>query len=67
MCVCFKFCQIKYAHVCLGFTVCVCVCVCVQEKTPIKVINFTDVSDILADGSQGKQNCFRFTPLSLVA
>ena len=35
------------------------VCPC-QERNAIKVINFNDVSDVVADDSQGKQNCFRY-------
>ena len=31
-----------------------------QERNAIKVINFNDVSDVVADDSQGKQNCFRY-------
>lgn len=30
-----------------------------EERNAIKVINFNDVSDVVADDSQGKQNCFR--------
>lgn len=30
-----------------------------EEKSPIKVINFSDVSGVMADDSQNKQNCFR--------
>lgn len=31
-----------------------------DEKAALRTINITDVMDVLADDSQGKQNCFRW-------
>jgi len=30
-----------------------------EEKVALKTINLTDVMDVMADDSQGKQNCFK--------